>query len=421
MNKFTIKGKEKTVFMIMMGIGLLSVVLTFMTDSLPGKARFWSNFLHEALFFTGIAAMALFYMSTALVGYGGYMSVFKRVLEAMSLQLKLGIAFFLIIVIGLFMKWHHLYLWADENFVANDKVLTGKSGFLNPVMYTIFTILALGSWYFLASRIRRASVQEDEHGKFGDYTFTKKMQTYGALSLVTIGYFSAVGIWQWLMSLDPHWYSTLFAWYTASSWFVAMLSLLTLIILYLKGQGYMPYFTKEHMHDIGKFIFGISVFWSYLWFSQYMLIWYGNVGEETVYFKVRVDHYPVLFYGNLIMNFVLPFLLLLPNTTKRMRGTMVFIAVLLLIGHWIDIFLMVKPGVLHTVQELSGAHEAVGEHGHEASSFVSGFTLPGFLEIGTFIGFLGLFLYTTFIDLTKACLLPVNDAYIEESIHHHVV
>ncbi len=420
MNKFTFKGKERTVFMAMMLIGLLSLGLTYMTDSMPGKARFWSNFLHESLFFTGIATMALFYMGTAMVGYGGYMSVFKRILEAMSLQLKLGIVFFVIIIIGMYLKWHHLYLWADEGFVKGDKVLKGKSGFLNPGMYTLFTVLALGVWYFIAFRIRQLSLKEDEQGKFGNYTFAKKIMTYGALALVSIGYLSAVGIWQWLMSLDPHWYSTLFAWYTASSWFLAMLSVLVLIILYLKGQGYMPYFTKEHMHDIGKFMFGISIFWTYLWFSQYMLIWYGNIGEETVYFRTRVDHYPVLFYGNLIINFVIPFLLLLPNTTKRLRGIMVFISILLLIGHWLDLYLMVKPGVLHTVQELSGATEAAG-HGHENSGFISGFTLPGFLEIGTFIGFLGLFLYATFSDIAKACLIPSNDPYIEESIHHHVI
>ncbi len=422
MNTFTLKGKERNVLFGMMAIGLISMILTYMTDSLPGKARFWSNFLHESLFFTGIATMALFYLGTGLAGYGGYMSVFKRVLEAMMLQLKLGIAFFLILIIGIYMKWHHLYLWADETFVSQDKVLMGKSGFLNPNMYTLFTILALGVWFFMASRIRKLSLQEDAQGKFSDYRFARKMMGLGAVSLALIGYLSAVGIWQWLMSLDPHWYSTLFAWYTGASWFVAMLCLLVLLLLYLKSQGYMPYFTKEHMHDIGKFIFGISIFWSYLWFSQYMLIWYGNVGEETIYFKARVDHYPVLFYGNLIINFVIPFLVLLPNTTKRFKGTMVFISILLLLGHWIDLFLMVKPGVLHTVQELSGAHETIGEHGaHEVTQAISGFTLPGFLELGTFIGFLGFFVYMTFRDLSKASLVPINDPYIEESIHHHVI
>ena len=140
--------------------------------------------------------------------------------------------------------------------------------------------------------------------------------------------------------------STLFAWYATISWFVSMLCVTVLTLIYLKSKGYYTQVTGDHFHDLGKYVFGFSVFWTYLWFSQYMLIWYGNVGEETVYFRQRFDEYPVLFYGNLIINFALPFLVLIRNDTKRKMGIMTVICSVVLIGHWIDYFLMIKPGAI---------------------------------------------------------------------------
>ncbi|HRG19996.1 MAG TPA: hypothetical protein PLQ57_03160, partial [Saprospiraceae bacterium] len=233
-------------------------------------------------------------------------------------------------------------------------------------------------------------------------------------------------IWQWVMSVDAHWYSTMFAWYSLASLFVAMMCLVALILLYLRSKGYYQNLTKHHMHDVGKFIFGISVFWTYLWFSQFMLIWYANIGEETIYFKERYDNYPVLFFGNFVINFVLPFLVLMRNDTKWKNGSLSFVAIVVFLGHWLDFFLMVKPGVLHTAHEVGGhgaEHGATEAHGHAAehvSSFVQGFTFPGLLELGTMLGFLGLFLFVMFNALSKTRLTSEKDPYVEESLHHHV-
>lgn len=146
------------------------------------------------------------------------------------------------------------------------------------------------------------------------------------------------------MSVDPHWYSTMFAWYSMISVWLASISMTTMLIIYLKSKGYLEYVTRDHLHDIGKFLFGISVFWTYLWFDQFMLIWYANNGEETIYFKERMNHYPVLFWGNLLLNFVTPFLILMRNDTKRKFGTMFFVAAIVFFGHWWDYFYMIKPG-----------------------------------------------------------------------------
>ena len=422
MDNLRITSKEKLTFMIMMGIGLLSMILSYFMDADEHHVRFWSNFLHEALFFTGIGVMALFFLSVSITALAGWVTVFKRVWEAFALFLSVGFVLMLILSVALYFDWHHLYHWADASEVAKDKVLTGKSSFLNKGWYIIGGLVIVGIWYLASYKIRQYSLQEDADAPDEDFSHHRKMRVWAAFSLPFIGFSSAAAIWLWLMSVDAHWYSTLFAWYTASSWFIAMLCLTVLIILYLKGKGYFANFNNDHLHDLGKYIFGISIFWTYLWFSQFMLIWYANIGEETVYFRERIDSYPVLFYGNLIINFILPFFVLMRNDTKRKQGSMVLVAVLLFIGHWIDVFLMVKPGVLHTAHALASHGEAVNEmaHGMHESNFVSGFTLPGFLEFGTLIGFLGLFLYVVFRTMTKASLTPKNDPYLQESIHHHV-
>lgn len=196
-----------------------------------------------------------------------------------------------------------------------------------------------------------------------------------------------------------------------------------MVLIYLKTKGYFVEVTKEHLHDLAKYMFAFSVFWTYCWFSQYMLIWYSNVGEETIYFRERLDNYGILFYGNLVINFVLPFLILMRNTTKRRYGTLLFTSAIVFFGHWFDYFYMIKPGTLITAQELvGGGHGGEAHHdaAHHASNFVDGFTIPGLLEVGVMIGFLGFFLYFVFSRLTQASLLPKNDPYLGETLHHEV-
>ena len=167
------------------------------------------------------------------------------------------------------------------------------------------------------------------------------------------------------------------------------------------------------MHDIGKYLFGFSVFWTYTWFSQYMLIWYSNNGEETVYFLTRRDHYPVLFWANLALNFFLPFLILIRNSSKRKFGTIGLVAAITLFGHWLDIFLMVKPGAWQNLFPHGASTDFIGA--------LPGYTLPGLLEIGVFLGFLASFVYFTFTRLAAAQLVPTSDPYIGESVTHHVI
>ncbi len=407
------------------GLGLVCMILTWFGDD-SYHTRFWSNFLHNSLFFTMIATMGLFFNAAGITAYAGWYATFKRLWESYSMFIGIGIFLMIILGLGNYFGWHHLYHWADKAGVESDTVLKGKSSFLNSNWYFFGTLIFGGIWAYLAYRMRALSIDEDNHGD-ASFKQHKSMRVYAAIVLPVIGFSSAAMMWLWLMSVDAHWYSTLFAWYATVSAFVAMIAITILMIIFLKSNGYLNEVNANHLHDLGKFLFAFSVFWTYLWFSQFMLIWYANIGEETIYFKERYNNYPGLFFFNIALNFLVPFFALMRNDLKRKVGSLTIVSVLMLIGHWVDYFLMIKPGTLLTAQHAAHGHEAMDSvdhaaHGAEhASNFVAGFTMPGLLEIGTFIGFLGLFVYFSLMVLSKARLVPKNDPYIEESMHHHVI
>ena len=424
MNQFTLASKHKTILIGFMALGVLCLGITFFTDDAL-HTRFWTNYLHNTVFFTGIAFTSLFILAAFTTAYAGWHTVMKRVWEAYALFLIPGLILLVVVIAGIWGGFHHLYHWADPAEVAKDEIMQGKSSFLNGWWYTLGTFIIVGTWIYFAIKLRRLSVAEDAFDA-PDFNHYKKTKIYAAIFLPIAAFSSAALIWQWIMSVDAHWYSTLFAWYCTVSWFVAGLSLTILTLIFLKSLGYFEKVTLNHLHDIGKYMFAFSIFWTYLWFSQYMLIWYANIGEETIYFRERMDNYPVLFFGNLIINFALPFLILMRNSTKRKYGTLVFTSILVFFGHWWDFFLMIKPGARHTAMEALAAHggdhaaEAAGHAAEHALGFAMGFTIPGLLELGTMLGFLAFFFYFVFSRMEKASLDPKNDPYYQESVHHHV-
>jgi hypothetical protein len=202
--------------------------------------------------------------------------------------------------------------------------------------------------------------------------------------------------WLWLMSIDAHWYSTMYSWYTFASTFVSGVALIALFVIYLKNKGYLEYTNEEHLHDLGKFMFAFSVFWCYLWFSQYMLIWYSNQPEETKYFEPRVEGpYRGIFFLNIIINFIAPLLLLMRRGAKRNYTTMTILAVLIIFGHWLDFFQMVHPA---------------NSKDH----------VPMMLyDMGIGLGFVGLILFIVGGTLSKHPLVPKNHPFFKESVIHH--
>ena len=503
MENFVFSSRAKMVTGSFAVIGLICLVWTYLIGGDDHHMRFWTNFLHNSVFFLGIAFIAGFTLAAFSTAYAGWYVQIKRVWEAYSLWLLPAMFFMGVLIVGVWLKSHHLYHWNDPEHVAHDEILQLKSRFLNPIWYTFGTIVFVGFWYFCISKMRQLSVEEDTEGT-ASFTQHKKYKLYAAIFLPVAGFTSAALIWQWIMSLDSHWYSTMFAWYATASWFVAMMALTIMMLIYLKSRGYFPKVTQEHFHDLGKYLFAISIFWTYLWFSQYMLIWYGNVGEETIYFRERLDNYRFLFYANLVINFVMPFFILMRNDTKRKMGTLFFASLIVFFGHWLDFFQMIKPATYRTSIDLIESHggdhgeahsaleseqiyhltsldqadhdqhgeeahgeeghshdgehhgddhSAAGAHGHDHDAtghendhhdglgaaggvgvehegghhdfppryveFKMGYMLPGFLEIGTFLGFLGAFLFFVLGRLEAVNIEPQRDPYLDESRHHH--
>ena len=471
-------------------LGVICLVLSFFFDAEgTHHARFWSNWLHNSVFFLGISFMGLFLIAAKVLMYSGWHTVFKRVWEAFAQFMPFAIGLMIPVVLGVWLHWHHLYHWADAEAVATDELLKGKSPFLNPVWYTLAALVITTVWFVaFAIPLRKASLEEDKHAD-GTYRLHFRMRWLAGIFVPIAAFTSAAVIWQLVMSVDAHWYSTLFAWYATASWLVATVGLTILLLIFLRSLGYFGLVTENHLHDLGKYMFAFSIFWTYLWFSQFMLIWYGNIGEETVYFQTRMSEFPVIFWANLALNFVLPFFVLMPNVTKRKFGTLTFVAIMVVFGHWLDYFMMLKPGILETAVHAAAMHdgghgaghddatthagghaaaetdheshdnaasetgdhhtglstsEYVGNegvtgtkgmtgidaeeddlehaesgHGEHAASY-AGFTIPGLIEIGTFIGFLSLFFWVVLGALAKADLVPSHDPYLEESLHHHV-
>jgi hypothetical protein len=507
MKQFTFEQKQKNFLHGFMALGFVSLIASYFIDPTLQyeptlHTRFWTNLLQNSAFFTLISFTAIFATAATLTMYAGWHTAFKRIWEGIGMFLPIGLSGIAIVGVASMMHLHHIYHWADAVEVAKDKVLTGKKGFLNFGFYFAAIFIFGGAWYFFMRKFRELSLAQDNDSDQTEYPFYQNVKVWAAVFLPIAGFTSAAAIWLWLMSIDAHWYSTMFAWYTTASAWVSCLAITILMLIYLKSKGYFVWVTDNHMHDLGKLAFAFSVFWTYLWFSQYMLIWYANIGEETIYFHQRMGEFPVLFYGNLVLNFVLPFLILIRNDNKRKFGTMAFASILILVGHWWDYFQMVKIGPYKVIMDAhTGAHTEGSSHGatgaahgaehaveaaghgantvaqatehatgaaahgaehvanavgqaaeaaghgaehiakavietpaldalakmnaenyfHYTPDMTAGFGLPGFLEIFTFLGFGSLFVYFVFNQLSKASLIPENDPYLEETMHHHVV
>ncbi|MCW5923882.1 MAG: hypothetical protein KIS77_16190 [Saprospiraceae bacterium] len=366
--QFVFEGKTKRVLFGGMALGVLCLLLTFINDD-EYHTRFWTNILHNSVYFTGIAFLAMFFMCAQITAFAGWNTVIRRVYEAMGGFMGVGLILMAIITLGVWGHFHHLYHWNDPNVNVTDpaaphydRIIAGKKGFLNPVFYTIAAMGFLGLWYFWYRNVRKLSIAQDTE-ETASFDYYKKIRRWSASFLPIGGFLSPVFIWLVMMSIDPHWYSTMFAWYSTASVWLGSIALTILLIIFLKSRGYMEYVGPDHLHDMGKFMFGISVFWTYLWFDQFMLIWYANNGEETIYFNERMTHYPVLFWGNLLMNFVAPFFILMRNDTKRKLGTMFFVALIVFFGHWWDYFYMIKPGARIAAFEA----KELAEGGHHSS------------------------------------------------------
>jgi hypothetical protein len=361
----------------------------------PGwKARLSAVLWHNSIFFTGISLIGVFFIAVQYVAWAGWSVSIKRIPEAFGSFLPFT---FVAMVLTFLFGGHEIFHWTHTDVVAHDEILQGKSGFLNTPFFLARMVIFFGLWYFIWTILRKYSKSEDLEGGLNYYN---RSINVSAVFLIVFGVSTSVCAWDWTMSINPHWYSTLFGWYHFASWWVSGLSVVTLTILLLKDKGLLSWVNQNHLHDLGKFMFAFSVFWTYLWVAQFLLIYYANIPEEIIYFKERMHgnngHYRGLFFFNIIINFLFPFLFLMTRDAKRQFILLKIAAIGLLMGHWLDFYLMIMPGVTK-----------------ENSGF-------GLLEFGTLTVFASAFIFVVSTQISKLGLLAKNHPMLQESLHHDI-
>lgn len=374
----------KYISFILIGIGIAALGYAFYSN--PAQA--WVNLLLNNFYFLSLALGALFFYSVQYVSESGWSAMFKRIPEAMSAYIPVAAVFALLLLLGS----HSMYHWTHADVVETDALIAHKAPYLNMPFFTIRLLILFAVWIFIWYIIRKFSGLEDQSS---DLKLFEKNKFYSKVFIFAFVITFSVAAFDWIMSIDSHWFSTVFALRAIISAAYFSIAFMVLLLLFLNKQGYFEKLTKYHLHDFGRYIFRFSIVWGYLWFIQYLILWYANIPEGTQYYVPRLQgDWQPLFYAEFIMNWTIPFLIMMSDSLGRNRIVLIIISSIMLIGFYVSLYLQIWPGTL-------------GE-----AKF-------GLIEVGTFLGFLGLFLAVFFYMLSKRPLLSMQHPYIEESLHHH--
>ena len=394
--EFQITRIAKRNSLILLCVGLLLTLIGVLTGYKDHhfSTRLLTNGLIDTFYFFAMGLGALFFLALAYATETGWYAAVKKVIEAVAgfIPYGIGLMGFVLLVITI-LDGAHIYSWMDPETIAHDPIIQGKTAYLNPTFFWIRTITYFAVYIIFLRGYQKRSIAED---KLGGTDFHFQNYKKGALFLVYFAVFSSTSSWDWLMSIDVHWFSTLFGWYTFAGMWCTTMVVLIMVTLYLKKHGYLEKVNDHHIHDLGKWTFATSFLWSYLWFSQFMLIWYANIGEESIYYIMRIENYKNLYFGMFIINFAFPMLILMSRDAKRNAGILVFIGFIILIGHWLDVYIMVTGGTLGSTWHI------------------------GALEIGMALTVMSIFIMIILRNLTKSPLTPVNHPFLDESVHHEI-
>lgn len=364
------------------------------------KVDLWIN----NVYFVGLGLIGIFFFAIQYAAQAGWSAYIVRIPLAMGhWVLPAGV----LMIASWFFVNHDVFHWTHSDLYEvggahYDSLIAGKSSFFFlgegggfPTFFILRMVIFFGAWIFLFRKLKGLSLAEDELGGDG---YWHKMRKWSAIFLIVFAVSSSVSAWDWVMSIDTHWFSTMFGWYVFASWFVTGMAFITLVTVLLKETGYLSQVTSNHLHDLGKFVFAFSIFWTYIWFSQFLLIYYANIPEESVYFVERMlsDKYAPFFFVNLIMNFFFPFLALMTRDAKRLNVFLKIVCIVVMFGHFIDFYLMMTPGTM-------------GEGG-----------FFGFTEIGMYLMFGSAFVFVVMRALSSFNLVPENHPMLAEAKHHHI-
>jgi len=403
--EYTISKNAKITSSILILVGIIALVIGLTSGhGHHTSQRFWANLLVNGYFFFTISLAALFFLALQYVSQMAWGVTTHRVFQAIMSFMPIGAIVLLIVFIAGAAHMHHLYHWMDPELYIKggehyDEIIANKQAYLNTPFFLIRSVIYIAVWMFFAYWLRKKSKEEDALNLAayadGVSPIYKKSIFMGVLFIFFFAYTSSSSAWDWLMSIDTHWFSTMFGWYSFSGMWVSSMIVAVVLVLYLKSKGYLKEVNDSHIHDLGKWLFAISCLWSYLWFSQFMLIWYSDIPEEVTYYMDRFEHYKLLYVGTFFVNFLLPFFLLMSRDAKRNAIFLLPVALVIFLGHWIDVLVMVLPGTMHEEGGL------------------------GLVEIGMFLTFLGGFILTILTSLSKASLQTKNHPMYDESVHLH--
>ena len=386
-SKFTPSAKLKTIAVALVAIGLL----TFVVGLMKNQERLWTSYLVAFFFFSAMAVSGLFWVAVNNISKAGWSVSIRRYAEATTSFIPGILVGGLILLLG----FKHLYPWADQAILDSNPVIASKTAYLNNTFFVIrLVIFSVGCLIFRYVLVGN-SLKQDQTGN-ENLTKNNVAPAVGFVVFFALMFsFFSVDL---LMSLLPTWYSTIFGVYTFAGMFQAGMAFMAITIVLMRRAGFVKgYITVEHQHDIVKYMKGFSIFWAYIAFSQFMLIWYANIPEETEYYIMRAQGgWMSISLILLIFRFVVPFLALLPRGNKRSDTNVLAVSVLVLVMQYLDIYWMVYP------------------------NFFDGHVTFGFWEIGIFAGFAGVFLLTIMAFWTKHSLVPLKDPRLHEAINHHV-
>ncbi|WP_017257042.1 hypothetical protein [Pedobacter arcticus] len=390
--QFSFGGKAKTISLIGIVLGVLAIAYGFLTGH---AERTFLNLLLMSYYFTCVCAAGLFFCAIQFVAQAGWSASLLRVPQAFSKVLPFAsVVLVIVVAAGLFS--HNLYgSWNHApGEGAGHHFSDSKAFYLSPLFFIGRLILFLGAYSIFGLLLSKLSVNEDVHGGLKSY---EKSIKYSTIFLVIFGFTTPLWAFDTIMSLEAHWFSTMFGWYNFAAMWVSGMAAISIVVILLTKAGHMPWIKDSHIHNLGLFVFAFSIFWTYIWFAQFLLIYYANIPEETVYFFKRWEgFYLPLFWINLIINFLSPVLILMSRDAKRKTNILLSVCILLLFGHWLDYYMMIMPGTIG-----------------DAAGF-------GIVEIGTILGFAGLFTFAVLSSLSKAPLAPKNHPFLEESLNHQI-
>ena len=349
-----------------------------------------------AVFLFALSCCALFFYSIQNAAHAGWSIIILRVMEAIASFIPWAGAIIIIIMILNVTHLGHLFHWMDPELTTPgdphfDPILFEKKRFLNIPFYIFRTLFYVLGASFFVWKLKSLSKKVDE---------TKSRTVYASYYSWSVGYIvffgfcSAAWAWDWLMSIDPHWYSTMYIWYAMVSTLASSVAAIMLISVYLKKKGFLPQFNDNHLHDLGVFLFATTMLWTYTWFAQFMLYWYANVPEEVNYFFGRFEYYSWVFWVILLLNFLIPLLVMVSSSIKRNYTVMTTMAGIILCGQWLVYFNMVMPGT-------------VGPYWETPEVLL--------LTLGSVLFGLGLFIFVVMTALSKLQLIPVGNPFLKES------